>query len=1048
MINKLTSFLFSTRLMAILFLTFAIAMGAGTFIESKYNTDTARIWVYNAWWFEGIMLVFMINFIGNIKRYNLLRKEKWATLMLHLSFVFIIAGAFITRYISYEGMMPIREGNTENVFYSDKMYLTVYVDGDYQGGMKRRVFEKPLLLSPVTNNNFSISDQFAETKFDVDYVNFQMGVKEVIKPNPKGSLLFKLVEAGEGGREEHFLKEGEVQNIHNTLFALNKFTQGAINITINDSISTIQTPFEGEYMRMADKLQGKVAKDIVQTLMMRSLYSIGDMRIVFPEPAIKGVIGYDATNDFKAKEHNDALTLKLTAEGQEKTITLIGTKGLVGQSQTVKIGKIEYTFFYGNKVYNLPFNIKLNDFIAQKYPGTERSFSSFESQVTVQNKSEVFDARIFMNNILDYEGYRFFQSSFDPDEMGTVLSVSHDYWGTMITYFGYFMLYFALMAIMFTKHSRFADLKRKLEVVKTKKANLLPLLLLFLSFGAFAQNHSAQFLSEKQLDSIIEKRKVSEEHAAKFGRLIVQDAGGRMKPVNTFASELLRKVSHKNTYKGMNSDQVFLSMTQGGNIWIQVPLIYMKSGNDSIRKIIGIDADKEFASFIDFFDSTGNYKLMPYLDAAYKAANPNQFEKDFIETDKKVNLMESALSGTIMKIFPIPEDPNNKWVSFPELANSGIKGMAATYTQNILQMYFAELEKASVSKDYKQADGLLESIVGFQKKYGSKVLPSDQKITSEILYNKYDVFQKLPYWYMYAAILMLLFTILKIFKERKFLGYAVNTMHVIIGLLFGLHTLALIARWYISGHAPWSNAYESIIYVAWATMFFGLAFDRKSKLTVASSAFVAAMILTAAYMNWIDPEIGNLQPVLNSYWLMIHVAIIVASYGPFALGMILGVVSLLLILFTNEKNKIKMELNIKEITYINEMALTIGLIMLTIGNFLGGQWANESWGRYWGWDPKETWALISIMVYAFVIHARFVPALRGKWIFNLMSVFAFLSILFTYFGVNFHLVGLHSYASGEAHSLNWIWYSLGAITLIGAITYPKYKKYYKKSYKK
>jgi cytochrome c-type biogenesis protein CcsB len=1049
MINKLTSFLFSTRLMAILFLSFALAMGAGTFIESKYNTDTARIWVYNAWWFEGIMLVFMINFIGNIKRYNLLRKEKWATLMLHLSFIFIIAGAFITRYISYEGMMPIREGNTENVFYSDKMYLTIYVDGEYQGEMKRRVFEKPLLLSPITNNNFSISDQFADTKFDVDYVNFQMGVKEVIKPNPKGSLLFKMVEAGEGGREEHFLKEGEVQNIHNTLFAVNKFTEGAINITINDSVSTIQTPFEGQFMRMADKLQGKVEKDSVQPLMMRSLYSIGNMRIVFPDPAVKGVIGYDATNDYKAKQHKDALTVKLSADSQEKTVTLIGSKGLVGESQTVKIGNIDYTFFYGNKVYTLPFKIKLNDFIAQKYPGTEKSFSSFESQVTVQNKSDVFDARIFMNNILDYEGYRFFQSSFDPDEMGTVLSVSHDYWGTMITYFGYFMLYFAMMAIMFTKYSRFDDLKRKLEVVKTKKANLLLLMLLFLSFGTFAQNHNnAQFLSEKQMDSVIETRKVSEEHAAKFGRLIVQDAGGRMKPINTFSSELLRKVSHKNTYKGMNSDQVFLSMTQGGNIWIQVPLIYMKSGNDSIRKIIGIDADKEFASFIDFFDSTGNYKLMPYLDAAYKAANPNQFEKDFIETDKKVNLMESALSGAIMKIFPIPDDPNNKWVSFPELSNSGFKGMAATYTQNILQLYFTALEKASISKDYKDADGLLESINGFQKKYGSKVLPSEQKITSEILYNKYDVFQKLPYWYMYAAILMLLFTILKIFKERKFLNYAVNTMHVIVGLLFALHTFALIARWYISGHAPWSNAYESIIYVAWATMFFGLAFDRKSKLTVASSAFVAAMILTAAYMNWIDPEIGNLQPVLNSYWLMIHVAIIVASYGPFALGMILGLVSLLLILFTNEKNKDKMELNIKEITYINEMALTIGLIMLTIGNFLGGQWANESWGRYWGWDPKETWALISIMVYAFVIHARFVPALRGKWIFNLMSVFAFLSILFTYFGVNFHLVGLHSYASGEAHSLNWIWYSLGTIALIGAITYPKAKKYYTKSSKK
>jgi cytochrome c-type biogenesis protein CcsB len=363
-------------------------------------------------------------------------------------------------------------------------------------------------------------------------------------------------------------------------------------------------------------------------------------------------------------------------------------------------------------------------------------------------------------------------------------------------------------------------------------------------------------------------------------------------------------------------------------------------------------------------------------------------------------------------------------------------------------LYFGALEKASATNDYIQADELLESINGFQIKFGSKVRPSEEKITSEILYNKYDVFQKLSYWYIIASIVMLFFTILKIFKEGKILNSLVNAMHVIIGLLFALHTAGLIARWYISGHAPWSNAYESILYVAWATMFFGLAFDIKSKLTVASSAFVASMILMAAYLNWIDPEIGNLQPVLNSYWLMIHVAIIVASYGPFALGMILGIVSLLLILFTTEKNKAKMELNIKEISYINEMALTIGLIMLTIGNFLGGQWANESWGRYWGWDPKETWALISIMVYAFVIHARFVPALRGKWIFNLMSIFAFLSIMFTYFGVNFHLVGLHSYASGEAKSLSWIWQSLLAIAILGAITYPKARKYYNKSAKK
>ncbi len=1062
--------MFSTRLMALLFITFAIAMGVGTFVESKYNTDTARIWIYNAWWFEVIMVFFMINFVGNIKRYQLLKKEKWATLLLHLAFVFILLGAFVTRYISYEGMMPIREGATENQFYSDKTFLTVYVDGEYKGEMKRRVFEKPLLLSPVTNNNFSISGQFADTPFEVVYQDFVMGAKEYVKPDPKGTLYLKLVEAGDGGREEHFLKSGEVQNIHNVLFALNFPTEGAININTTGAEYTIQTPFEGNFMRMADKLQGSVAKDVVQPLMMRSLYSIGEKRFVFPDLATKGHIAYESNQDFKAKNHEDALVIKVKADGQEKEVTIVGSKGKIGQAKTVKIGAMDYSFFYGSKAYVLPFKVKLNDFIAQKYPGTEKSYSSFESKVTVLDSTETFDARIFMNHVLDHKGYRFFQSSFDPDEKGTVLSVNHDFWGTNITYFGYFLLYIAMMAIMFTKHSRFADLKRKLALVKIKKSKLVTIFVLLISMSGFSQahnhvhdangnhadhapnqeqahadNHTARVApTEKQLDSLLNKFKIKEAHAAKFGRLIIQDAGGRMKPINTFSSELLRKVSHSNAYKGMNPDQVFLSMSQYAQLWIEIPLIHLRSGNDSLRKLVGVDIKAKTAPFIAFFDEKGNYKLAPYLDAAYKAANPNQFEKDFIETDKRVNLMESALSGRILKIFPIPNNPNNKWVSALELGEAGLKGMDSTYTKRVLPLYFGSLNQASKSGDYKNADDLVESLNGFQKKFGAKVRPSEDKISAEIMYNKYDLLQKLPFAYLFASILMLAFTILQIFKETKLMRILVNSMHVVIAVLFILHTVTLAARWYISGHAPWSNAYEAIVYVAWSTMFFGLAFDIKSKLTVASAAFVTSMILSAAYMNWIDPEIANLQPVLNSYWLMIHVAVIVASYGPTALGMILGFVSLLLIFFTNDKNKAKMDLNIQEITYINEMALTIGLIMLTIGNFLGGQWANESWGRYWGWDPKETWALISIMIYAFVIHARFVPALRGKWVFNLMSMFAFVSILFTYYGVNFHLVGLHSYASGEAHSLNWIWYSLGAISLIGAITYPKYRKYYKK----
>ncbi|HKO77661.1 MAG TPA: cytochrome c biogenesis protein ResB, partial [Flavobacterium sp.] len=830
--KKLFSVLFSTRLMAILFLTFAIAMGAGTFIESKYNTDTARILVYNTWWFEAIMGFFMINFIGNIKRYQLLKKEKWATLLLHLAFVFIIAGAFITRYISFEGMMPIREGATENQFYSDKTFLTLFVDGEYKGEMKRRVFEKPLLLSPVTNNDFTMKGDFAGKPFEVEYQNFIMGAKEYVKPDAKGTLYLKLVEAGDGGREEHFLKSGEVQNIHNVLFALNKFTEGAININTTGSSYTIQMPFEGGFMRMADKLQGKVTKDIVQPLMMRSLYSIGEIRFVFPDPAVTGVIDYETKNDFKEKNHEDALTIKLIADGKEELVTLLGSKGKTGEPKTVKIGEHEYSFFYGSKAYVLPFKVKLNDFIAQKYPGTEKSYSSFESQVTVQDSVKPFDARIYMNHVLDHEGYRFFQSSFDPDEKGTVLSVNHDYWGTTITYLGYFLLFFSMMAIMFTKHSRFADVKRKLAVVKDKKAKLLTILVLLFSLSGFAQEHKHDHEhdhdhstekagdsnsestahvrvkpTQKQLDSLLTAFTVSPEHAAKFGRLIIQDAGGRMKPINTFSSELLRKVSHSNTYKGMNSDQVFLSMTQSAQLWIEIPIIYIKSGNDSIRKIIGIDSKDKYAPFISFFDEKGNYKLSPYLDAAYKAGNPNQFEKDFIETDKKVNIMESALSGSILRIFPIPNDPGNKWISYLELEHAGMKGMDSTYTKSILPLYFGTLNNAVESKNYKTSDELLESINGFQKKFGSKVRPSEDKIDLEIAYNKYDLLQNLLYWYMFAAILMFVFTILQIFKNSKFLSFAVNSMHIIIAILFALHTITLGARWYISGHAPWSNAY-------------------------------------------------------------------------------------------------------------------------------------------------------------------------------------------------------------------------------------------------
>ena len=353
--KKIFSFLFSTRLMAVLFILFAGAMAAGTFIEDAYNTDTARIIVYNAWWFEVIMMFFVINFIGNISRYQLYKKEKWATLILHLSFILILIGAFVTRYISYEGMMPIREGATENQVFSDKTYLTLLVDGQHEGELKRRTFEKPLLLSGAVDNSFTDNYKFDKIPFKVELVNFIMGATEVVKPNEKGVLFLKMVEAGDGGRHEHYLKEGEVQSIHNILFALNKYTKGAVNITIDDNTASIETPFDGNFMRMADQLKGNVVKDQKANLMYRSLYNVGGAQFVFPEAAIKGVKEYKSNEDYKDKENNDAVVLKITNEGKEKIITLLGQKGSPGEPQAFKQGNLEYTVFYGSKVYELPF---------------------------------------------------------------------------------------------------------------------------------------------------------------------------------------------------------------------------------------------------------------------------------------------------------------------------------------------------------------------------------------------------------------------------------------------------------------------------------------------------------------------------------------------------------------------------------------------------------------------------------------------------------------------------------------------------------------------
>ncbi|SHJ66012.1 cytochrome c-type biogenesis protein CcsB [Arenibacter nanhaiticus] len=1050
-------FFFSTRLMAVLYIVFATAMAFGTFIESWYSTDTARIWVYNTTWFEAIMVFFVINFIGNIARYKLLRLEKWAVLLLHLSWILIIVGAFVTRYISFEGVMPIREGETENVFYSDKTYLTVYVDGEIDGEPRRKILEDAILVTPeAQRSNLPWKYDYNDQDFKVSYVDFIEGAKEGLVEDANGKEYLKIVEAGDGDRHDHYLENGQVSSIHNVLFSLNKMTEGAINIIGKDGEFQIMSPFEGNFMRMADQFQGTVTKDSLQTLQLRSLYNMAGMQFVIPDPMVKGSYGVVAIpEDEKTENDLNALVLDVTSNGETVRKKLLGARGTSNFSGNFEVGGLKFNMSYGSKVYQLPFGVKLNDFIAERHPGTENSYSSFMSKVTIEDERP-FDYDIYMNHILDHKGYRFFQASFHPDEKGTVLSVNHDFWGTWITYIGYFLLYAGLMGIMFFGKTRFKDLGESLEKLKKKRTKIVAVLALGLGLNVMAQEKPAgehehgNMPTAQEIDSLLHAITPSKAHAAEFAKLVIQDEGGRMKPINTFSSELLRKLSLKDKFMDFNSDQVFLSMMLNPAAWYNTEFIALdkKGQNDSLRKIIGVAEGKRYVKATDFFDSKGQYKLAPYLKDAYSTNTPNKFEQDFKDIDGRLVLLNRALSGEIVKIFPLLNHENNKWISAIEYRGGQFEvqdSLYGNFIKNSIPFYLMSLQKAKKSGDYSEADKLLAAFKKNQENHGSEVLPSENKVKAEIFYNKADVFNKLYKYYALVGFLMFTILVFQIIKERKVYTISVSALKVIIYLFFAAHTAGLIMRWYISGHAPWSDAYESILYVSWATLGMGLLFTTKSNMTVAASTFVTAMLLWIAHQSWVDPAIANLQPVLDSYWLMIHVAVIVGSYGPLTVGMILGVVCLILMVITNEKNKERMAINIQELTIINELSLTTGLVMLTIGNFLGGQWANESWGRYWGWDPKETWALISIMVYAFVIHTRLVPGLRGRWMFNFLSVVAFGSIMMTYFGVNFYLVGLHSYASGaQVITPSFIYYTVVGVVILGAVSYWRYKIFYSK----
>ena len=1022
MISKIISLLSSMKLMTTLIFFFFLAIAYATFIENDFGTQTAKALIYNAKWFEVLIVLLSLNMMVNINRYKLWRKEKLAVLLFHISFIIIVIGAGVTRYVSYEGMMSIREGENSNLIVSDQTFLQIKVHNN----KFQYIYDKPLLMhsyegpfSFLKSNSFKQNIPFLENDITIEFQDFIKNAKDTLIVG-EGQKTLTIVLAGPNGRETYYLQEGKAERYLGLNFSFGIPLPGHVNFFFQDEELMVQLPNDGNFMRMADRFSGTLKKDSIQPLMLRSLYVVDGLNFVIPNFYEKATLDYYVGENPEGQELEDLLRVKVHCNGETKDVDLFGDKGFVSAKNILAVNGLNFEMSYGSKYYVTPFSIQLNDFQLERYPGSS-SPASFASEVTVIDGEEQYDQRIYMNNVLDHGGYRFFQSSYDQDELGTVLSVNHDFWGTWISYIGYFLMFLGMVMTMFSKNTRFNLLRKKLNELRSKRT-------LILLFSLFTLYSTAQSSS---IDSLLRVNAIDLEHANQFGMLVVQDDGGRMKPMNTTASEIVRKVSRKSELFGLNSNQIVLGMMHNPYLWQLAPII--KVNNDELLDKLKLEG--KYHSFLSFFSDEAKYVLTEEVEKAYakKPAQRSKYDKEVMAVDERVNICYMLYSGTFSKFFPLPNEPNNKWYSSSSL-DVGFRGDDSLFVYSILPIYFQSLNTAIKEDDYTIPNNTLNAITQYQKKFGAAVYPTDLKLKTEVLYNEYLIFNRLSYYYITIGVVMILLLIQQILKFRLWRSRVLKVFFYLLILGFIIHSIGLIGRWFISGHAPWSNAYESVIYIAWATLLAGFIFSKRSLMSTAATSVLSAMLLMVAALNWLDPEITNLVPVLDSYWLLIHVAIITASYGFLALGALLGFLNLILMIIQNKENQSKIYNSIKELTYINEMSITTGLFMLSVGTFLGGVWANESWGRYWGWDPKETWALASMLVYIFVLHMRFVPKLKGLFAFNLASIISYGSIIMTYFGVNFYLSGLHSYAAGDPMPIpSFVYYTIAIVTVVAIL---------------
>lgn len=1144
--NPVLAFLSSVKLSAVLMGVIAFASAKATFIENDYGRDGAYSLVYAARWFELVLGLLIINLIFSFFRRWPYRGRRYGFMLVHISIVVILISAGITRYFGYEGVMPIREGQSTDYILSDKPHVQAEIGGETDSYAVR-------LWQPGPSDHWRKVTLGGRT-YELGVTEFWPRFEEVYQEGPggpaglqmgvseNGSIVTRTMLAGESGTlgsvDARFLEgsftgemsaspfgdlrvhagdqscrfpvalpSGESHECGGYRFEIIEFqtsfkvggpsssegplTNPMVRLQVIDPQGNTGERILFAYHPDFDMGHGGTAADFAD---LDLLYQVnrgiefsagGDTGI--QARASFGLEALDMTSQdrteiaagevFPVREQflyaNDANGFSFVPVQLMESVTLapahsenanapaaarivirndsgseaeaICLKHRPGES--VVLGGEQVLLSYGPVVRHLPYSLYLDDFVLQTYPGSDNP-ATYESWVTLTDRERGIEGQkvhVFMNHPLTHRGSKHFQSSYDPDRKGTVLSVNHDP-GKWPTYFGYalitlgFILIIAKDLIWPTK-SKGSSGARVKDAAKAASLALLVSLTLGTATGALAQHdpndgqdHSGHNHAAPTTGFVT----LSDPAREMASRLVIQDFRGRMKPLDTMAREMVMKVAKRSKFEGRQPVDQYLSWSTNPNFWWDKPLVAVRF--IGLKDLLGVDHSVKHVSPASLFDAQGQYRLADIVEEAHRTPDRERtkVQRKLISFDERFNLLYMTFRGSTLSLYPVPGDDNNTWEIIetvtPKLNPEQSAAYSAAYTA---------LAQGLRSGDNAMIISGLEQTRDLQQQYGAEVLPSKAKVDAELFYNKAHIFSWAMVPFLGAFAIMMILYVWNLFRHK---GARLSFRNPFYTLGFSLYVIAFsgqilgyVMRWIASGRAPLSNGHESLLFISLAVALAGLVFEIAFRMGVPSGlgALLTVVVIGVSMLSTFDPAIGPLVPVLVSYWLNIHVTIITSSYGFLGLSALIGALVLILYM-AKAPGRGEVKDAITTLDRVNQYVVVTGLGLLTIGTLLGGVWANESWGRYWGWDSKETWSLITILVYSVVLHFRFIPKMRSMWLNAATATAAIGSVVMTYFGVNYFLSGLHSYAQGDAAQVpNWVYIFtfvvLGMIALSGTI---------------